>query len=284
MITYSELRELSLNFRRLSSNFLGSTQDTAKTQIQRFKSFIDATPFISRLLKNTITGIEYEYTLCFNKNDRYGGWSEMCPPVDEACHIKAMYDYMTVIIENGSNVLGAAMSYPHSDKKLNDIIRSFLDRAFKPLIDFINDAITREMIIAEEENKKAVPAMTQSIGNVHGTVIQQGTGSITSHTYIANGEVQTILDSLGKLLPSLDEVEDVPPEVIDDIKDDLLSVEEQLKSQPPKKSRLQKALAGIKKFASDFSIKLAVSLAATAVTQTDWSNLITQIEAFISSL
>ncbi len=267
MITYSELRELSLNFRRLSSNFLGSTRDTAETQVKRFKLFIDTTPFISDLLQKTMAGVEYEYTLCFI-NDRHGGWSEMCPPVDEACHIKAMYDYMTVIIENGANVFGAAMSYPHSDKKFNDIIQGFIDRAFKPLIDFINDAITREMIIVEEENKKAAPGMTQSIGSVHGTVIQQGTGSIANQTHIVSGEIETILELIGKLVPSLDDIDDVPPVVIDDIKDDLLSVEEQLKSQTPKKSRLQKALIGIKRFASDFSVKLAVSLAASAVTQT----------------
>ena len=41
MITYSELRRISLDFRRLSSNFLNSTDDNAATMIQRFKKYID---------------------------------------------------------------------------------------------------------------------------------------------------------------------------------------------------------------------------------------------------
>ena len=88
-----------------------------------------------------------------------------------------------------------------------------------------------------------------------------------------------------RILPSLEELHnDIPDDVLDDVKDDLLSVNEQLKSQSPKKNRLHKALAGIKKFMSDFSMKLAVSFAASAVTQTDWTMLISQIETFIATI
>jgi len=284
MITYRELREMSLVFRRLSSNFLNSTDDTAQILIQRFKIYIDTTPFISELLRKTMDGVEYDFKECFASN-AHGGWSEVRPPVDESCHIKAMYDYMSAIISNNANVRGVAISYYHSTNKFNDRIQNFLNNAFKPLIDYINDAISREMIIVEEENKKITTPMTQNIENVHGTVIQQGTGNITSHTNIVNNEVQAILDLLDRILPSLEELHnDIPNDVLDDVKDDLFSVNEQLKSQSPKKNRLQKALAGIKKFMSDFSMKLAVSLAASSVTQTDWSVLISQIEVFITSL
>ena len=40
-------------------------------------------------------------------------------------------------------------------------------------------------------------------------------------------------------------------------------------------------LAGIKKFAGDFSMKLAVTLASGAVTGTDWNMLLQQVEDFI---
>jgi hypothetical protein len=65
------------------------------------------------------------------------------------------------------------------------------------------------------------------------------------------------------------------------VKDDLEMVQEQLKSDEPKKNRIGKALVGIKKFIGEFSMKLAVSLAAGAVTGTDWSVLVQQLENFI---
>jgi len=283
MMTYGDLRELSLDFRRLSSSFLNSTQETASVLIQRFKAYIDNTLFISELLKKATDSVEYDFNDCFRRKE-LGGWHEMAPPVEEACHIKAMYDYITAIIDNNANVLGVAMSYYHSSRKIDDQIQSFLQNAFKPLIDYINDSISKEMIIVEEEAKRHSLSMAQNIENVHGTVIQQGTGSITSYTHVVNSESQAILDLLERIIPSLEKISGVPGDVVEDVKDDLLSISEQVKSPSPKKSRLHKGLSGIKKFAGEFALKLGVTLAATAVTQTDWQNLISQVEIFLASL
>ena len=173
MITYTELRRLSLDFRRLSSNFLNSTDDTAATMIQRFKKYIDDTPFISGIISDAIGEVDYDWQNCFRQS-KHSGWHEIEVPVDEACHVKAMYDYLDYIISNGSNILGIAMHYPHSQKKFNEIIQHFLDIAFKPLIDFINDAISKEMILMEEQKPLGV---TQNIGTVYGTVNQLGGGT-----------------------------------------------------------------------------------------------------------
>mgnify|MGYP001625095585 FL=1 len=54
-----------------------------------------------------------------------------------------------------------------------------------------------------------------------------------------------------------------------------------MKTDNPKKNRIGKALVGIKKFAGDFSMKLAVTLAAGAVTEADWGMLLQQLENFI---
>ena len=54
-----------------------------------------------------------------------------------------------------------------------------------------------------------------------------------------------------------------------------------MKTDNPKKNRIGKALVGIKKFAGDFSMKLAVTLAAGAVTGADWGILLQQLENFI---
>lgn len=125
--------------------------------------------------------------------------------------------------------------------------------------------------------------MYQTIENNYGTANAQGTGSITSSN-ISTSTVSDIADLLMKILPSLDLLSDVPQDEIDNVKDDLESVEEQLTSATPKKKRLQKAVDGIKKFLSDFSMKVAVSVAAGAVTSADWLMLIQKLEEYISSI
>ena len=280
MNTYKELRELSLNFRRLSSNFLNSRDSDANILIQRFKKYIDETPFISELITQTISGVDYDYHECFRAR-AHGGWSEVVPPVDEKCHIKAMYDYMSAIIES-NNVRGAAMSYfVPSGTKFDEMIRNFLDKAFKPLIDYINDAISKELILLEEDK---VPTFTQHIEKVYGTVNQQGQGTINSTTFVYPEQAEPILSLLERIIPSVDQIEGVSQSDLEDVKDDLLSVEEQVSSQAPKKSRLQKALAGIKGFLGQVSTKTAVTLAVNGITNIDWDCLVSRIEEYIAML
>ena len=263
MITYTELRRLSLDFRRLSSNFLNSTDDTAATMIQRFKKYIDDTPFISGIISDAIGEVDDDWQNCFRQS-KHSGWHEIEVPVDEACHVKAMYDYLDYIISNGSNILGIAMHYPHSQKKFNEIIQHFLDIAFKPLI-----------------------GVTQNIGTVYGTVNQQGGGTINSETTVLAGNLDQIAEiekMIEKILPHLDDIPDIPKDAADDVKDDLESVKEQINAPAPKKKRLQKAIGGIKKFFGDFSPQLAAALAAHAITTTDWNAMIASVEKLISSL
>lgn len=280
-MTYQELRSLSLAFRRISSNLLNATTDNANVILARFKKFIDDSPFISELLTETMENINYNFKECFKIDGQ--DWNEISPPVDESCHIKAQYDYISYLIENNIDILGAALGYIHSSDTYGTIIRDFFDSAFKPLIDYINDAISEQMIVVEEEMRMNAPAMAQSIGTVNGTVIQQGSGSITA-TNTTGIDTSAILNLIEKIIPSLDAISDVSQDAIDNVKDDLESVEEQLESSSPKKNRLQKALCGIKNFASDFSTKLAVTLAVGAVTRMDWNQLIQSVERFISGL
>ncbi len=283
MITYTELRKVSLDFRRISSNFLNSTDDNVAAMIQRFKKYIDDTPYIAGIISDTISDVDFDWQNCFRQSD-HSGWHEVDVPVDEACHVKAMYDYLDYIINNGSNVLGIALNYPCSQNKFNEIIQHFLDIAFKPLIDFINDAISKEMILMEEQKPSA---FTQNIGVVNGTVNQQGRGIINSETTVLAGNAEQIAkieELIEKILPHLDDIPDVPEDAKDDVKDDLESVKEQINAPAPKKKRLQKAVDGIKKFFGDFSPQLAATLAAHAITVADWNAIIAAVESLISSL
>lgn len=274
-----ELRKLSLEFRRLSSNLLNSTNDTADINISRFLKFIDGNELISEIIQDKISGVDYDFKECYDIGS--ADWADYTPPVDEACHIKAQYDYLNFINnENTVNVRSQAMNYCWSDNNINTVIQNFLEIAFKLLIDFINDQLSIEMIVLDEEAKTmGGNTYIQNIKTVNGSASQQNSGVIT--TYNTTNDTSSMLELIDKLLASLPEIQGVNTEEIENVKDDLEMVQEQLKTDNPKKSRIGKALAGIKKFVSDFSMKLAVTLAAEAVTGADWGVLLRKLENFI---
>ena len=282
MISYRELRGISLSFRRLSSNLLTATHTNVDVQLERFKKYIDSTPFINDAIQTFIKDTEFDYSQCFTSSGWGGDMMQICVPADESCHVKAMYDYMSHISESGVSVFQFAKRFSHKTKYV-EIIQDFIEDAFKPLIDFINDAISKEMILIEDEMKFAHPAITQNIGTVYGTVNQQGTGAITSHN-TTNVTAANISELASKIIASLDAVQEIPNDEIDNVRDDLESIFEQVSSPTPKKNRLQKALAGIKKFFSDFSMKLAVGCAVNGVTSMDWTSIIEQVETFIQGI
>lgn len=180
--------------------------------------------------------------------------------------------------------MGQAMRFYHSSNKLNDIIQSFIERAFKPLINFINDQLSMEMIGAEEDAKQAGGnTYIQHIDRLTGTANQQGSGTITSYT-TNNAATREILDLTAKLIETLPKLEGFNEEELDSVKDDLESIQEQLKGDTPKKNRLIKALGGIKKFVAELTQKVGVSLAANAILSTDWLALIAQLEQFIQGI
>lgn len=281
MISYRELREISLSFRRLSSNLLTATHTNVDVQLERFKKYIDSTPFINDAIQTFIKDTEFDYSQCFTSSGWGGDMMQICVPADESCHVKAMYDYMSHIAESGVSVFQFARRFSHKTKYV-EIIQDFIEDAFKPLIDFINDSISKEMILIEDEMKFAHPAVTQNIGTVYGTV-NQGTSAITSHN-TTNVTAANISELASKIIASLDAVQEIPDDEIDNVRDDLESISEQVSSPTPKKNRLQKALAGIKKFFSDFSMKLAVGCAVNGVTSMDWTSIIEQVETFIQTI
>lgn len=279
MSSLLELRKVSLSFRRVSSNLLNTDRDSADVCLTRFLKFIDDTPEISKIIHSAIDGIDYDFNNCFGIND-YGRDCKI--PVDEKEHLKAQYDFAHSIADDEKdNVLKEAFKVyrsPNSDK-----VREFISDYFKPMIDYINDAISTEMIILEESESKMNPSIIQHIGANYGTMNTQGTGSIvtTNNTNVVLNDINSLLS---KILPSIDAIEDISDDDKESITDDLESIKEQVNAKEPKKSRLQKALANIKKFAGDFSMKLAVSLAVGAVTKVDWNLLIQNVEQFISQI
>ena len=273
-----ELRSISLDFRRISSNLLRTSYEQADVALTRFYNFINGTNWIYNLLQPIITETDYDFRECFMPSDSR---REFVIPLDEKKHIKAQYDYMRYIIESEKvNILGLAMKHCINEKKFDDMVQVFFSDAFKPLIDYINDSISKEMILIGGDTTQ-VPAV--NIGNNYGTANIQGKGTInsTNTVNLASNEIKQLIE---KIMPSLEYIQDVPEEEKVSVQDDLESIQEQLVSATPKKNRIQKALNGIKEFVKNFPMSLAVNMATTAIVNADWVTVIQQIELFVASL
>lgn len=110
MSEYRELRTISLDFRRISSNLLSSDDGDADVNLHRLMDYIEKTPFIHDRVHSVVDQVEYDFQACFPTHS--SEWASTSIPVDENCHIKAIYDYMRYIVETpNTNVLGQAMQY-----------------------------------------------------------------------------------------------------------------------------------------------------------------------------
>lgn len=275
-----QLKLLSLDFRRKSSQLLNSDQHDVDVNLCRFVDFIESTPLLNNIVHSVVDVTDFDFKECFLIDG--GSWIEIQVPIDENKHIKAMYDYANYIANSeNESIEYQARRYPCSSKKWSEMIQNYLNDAIKPLIDFINDSISKEIILVQQEGN--VVSMTQNIETVNGNVVQQQRGkvNITNQTGIPGEDLNALIE---KIMASLPEIKDVDAEEVDSVKDDLESLQEQIQSPEPKKNRMQKALNGVQKFFNDFGMKVAVTVAAKVVTSQDWTALIQQAQLFIGNL
>lgn len=280
MSELKQLKLLSLDFRRKSSQLLNSDQHDADVNLCRFVDFIENTPMLHNIVHDVVDVTEFDFKECFLIDG--GSWIGIQVPIDEKKHIKAMYDYANYIANSETeSIVYQAQRYPCSSSKWSEIIQNYLNDAIKALIDFINDSISKEIILMQQEENAV--SMTQNIGTVNGNVVQQqhGNVNITNQTGISSEDLNGLIE---KIMASLPEIKDVDTEEVDSVKDDLESLQEQIQSPTPKKNRMQKALNGVQKFFSDFGMKVAVTVAAKVVTSQDWTALIQQAQLFIGNL
>lgn len=279
MSDYTELRQKSLAFRRLSSNLLNSTYNNADVNLARFAKFIDEDDFLHQLIHSRIDTIDYDFKNCFRFDD--GSWGDVDIPIDEDTHLKAQYDLLQYILKE-ANVLSVASRYLYESMKINDHIQHFLSMAFKPMIDLITDSISTEMINIESDSYTHGFARP-NINNFNGNLIMNPKDSTVNANITFSAERKSLATLIDKLLPELDNVDGVPEETIKDVKDDLESLREQVLSESPKPNRVKKALGGIKSFGNDVLVKLAVNLAGNAMLNADWPLLIQQAEQYLST-
>lgn len=261
MSELKELKQTSMEFRRASSNMLRTVYNDENTYVVRFKQYIDDNHIVKDIIASKIANSNFDFRECFDTGNM-SGWKEINIPTNENDHIKAMYDYLTDIVENEVSVNATSMSYLISSNKLNDMKQNFIEIAFLPLINFIIDSLSMRIMLLEEKPERT--NFTQNIGTNYGTT-NMAKENISSINNVKTQEISEICDIISKIQKILTNIT-IDEQVKDEIIDDLEIVNEQVVLEEPNKTRLKKAFNNIKSFLTGTkdAMVLGVELAAIA--------------------
>lgn len=236
-----ELKQLSIDFRRLSSNLLCSDYKSAEINLVRFKNYIDSTPIIVEILGNKMTGKENDFRKTFPIHSNGDG--EIKIPEDEGEHIKAIYDLISHIVLNRIRIFSISYICYCSSRKIDDIIQNFLTITVKPLIDYIRDEISKEIILQEDKN--------MSKFNITGNQNSSINIALESEQHVSNNiniVDKDIIDKIEKIKEELNNNPMIDEEEKESIEDDLDVIKEQIDNSIKKPTRLKKAYANIVNF------------------------------------
>lgn len=238
-----EYRKTSLTFRRIASNMLNSTYDERNLQLIRFRKFIQENKIISAIIEEKINDAKVQENFISAEDDGY--WYTVNIPIDESEHIKSIYYYLIDITKEEKDLTGIAGRFYHNSKKFNDVIRSYLERVFKPLVDFIVDSLSMEMMIMEPEKNET--HIHQSIKNNYGTAnVAQGNICSTNNANI--NDIDNIIKLISEVKGAIQNIEEIDEEEKEEVFDDLEIMQEQVQSDKPKYIKLKKAYQGVKTF------------------------------------
>lgn len=269
-----EYRKTSQAFRRVSSNMLTTKYDDGNIQLIRFRKFIEENELINNIIKEKIKNIDYDYKDNFIIKN--AGWYNISIPIDECEHIKAMCDYLSDITNEEKNIRGIACSFYHSSGTWNDIIREYLNKAFKPLVDFIVDGLSMEMMGIESITSET--HIYQNINKNYGTAsIAQG--NIKSSNKVKLNDLNSINEIVNSLKALIIESE-IDGNTKEEVIDDLETIEQEIYVENPKQIKIKKALNGIKNFTS----KIPEGVAKATIIVTQCGELYKQLKPFIEKI
>lgn len=266
-----EYRRTSLEFRRLAANMLTTNYTDGNLHLIRLRIYIDENDLISEIIANKIKDTEYFYKdNFFEKN---GGWNSLNIPVKNSEHIKAICDYLVDMTKEQKDIRGIARSFYCGSNDWNDIIREYLGKVFKPLVDFIIDSLSMEMMIMEPE--KTETHIHQSIGSNYGTVnaAQRNINSVNNTNLNDAKEITNLIFDVKKMI----EAEDINKDIKEEVIDDLETIEEQVGSKEPKFVRLKKAYRGLK----DFITYTPAGIVKATILLANLNNLTAKVNSFM---
>lgn len=233
----AELRKIMYDFNSISNRLLQADYNDHAGVVSKFVAFIKATPIIYDYILDCGTcnwNMDEEFQEIRQSYGRLifslGDTNE-----EEVCNVFAILDY---VAENGVNVSHAIAAGYTSSNKYQDRVKAFNDRVVMVLIRHIESYLTK-VGIDMGIDEKITYSITVSNGQVN---IASDNATITATNNI--GVDLTQLDTLISNVRAA--AVEIAGEDAETLSDSLEVIEEQVKSDKPKKGFIKTAIAGIK--------------------------------------
>ena len=117
-----DLRKISFEFRRVSSDMLNSITDDNNVYLIKFREFIDDNKIIKDYIDSKIKYSNIDWKKSFIEEDC--GYKSVIIPQNKNDHIKAMYDYLVVMTDTilfKASILTFDSLYKRLFNRRNDI-------------------------------------------------------------------------------------------------------------------------------------------------------------------
>ena len=121
-----DLRKISFEFRRVSSDMLNSITDDNNVYLIKFREFIDDNKIIKDYIDSKVKYSNIDWQKSFIEED------------------------LVVMTDRNKSLNGEAFNFHLGRCKVNERIQFYLNRVFLPLIHYINDYLIEEMISLKE--------------------------------------------------------------------------------------------------------------------------------------
>lgn len=203
------LKEIITDFENYSKNLLNTSIEKVDADLYRFKNYIDNTVIIKTILdecfsNSTVNYEDYFFTKLTNMNFKI--------PLNEKDHMKAIYDYIAMIIENNITVFNIAALYHYESRKVDEILRNFVSDIIFPLINFISNSLTKKLMQYDD----IYPIVTLNANN--SPVYFHSTGN-QYVKYEQNNDMIEINNLINKIINLIDDNKELDStELLDDIK------------------------------------------------------------------
>ena len=253
----TKLRQISQDFRRVSSALLLTTVNDDMAYVKRFYTYINGEPVIKSLIDAAINESDYDCEQ-FIVDDGMNR-QKFNIPEKEVDHVKAMYDLLQGLVEHDPPINLSGYCYGFDYKRnFNESIKSFLDKAFRPLINFVTGSLSKEMMVLEQKIPRV--QYTQNIQTVQGTA-NMGENVTSHNNTFVQSDLKEIMDLMAVFKDAI-ENSSLDAEEKESALDDLMQIKEQLESDAPNQTRMKKAVSGIKSFIGDLTTKVAANMIA----------------------
>ncbi|MFI3211133.1 MAG: hypothetical protein R3Y64_08840 [Peptostreptococcaceae bacterium] len=141
------------NFKKISSEVLNSNT-TKNIYLIRFKDFIDEDSIIKDIISNKI-----KYVSCDCEEQNFikeinTHYVDVEIPLNEDEHIKYIYNHLSNITKNKMDLIDIASKFYHKNNNYIFRVNNYITKVFKPLLDYIENILLREIKILDNNNHK----------------------------------------------------------------------------------------------------------------------------------